>query len=266
METVKLFLEEDINTQLQRILDSPGFRNSPTLSRFLTFVVSETALEKQQQIKEYSIAVNVLNRPTDFKPQDDAVVRIHAGRLRRALSEYYLIQGINDPIIIQIPKGGYIPEFHSGTVTTPEVKLPILTENQIKPVFAIFPFRTMPKSPDMEEFASFLGEQLGAELSRLHVGPVIGYYSKEMTEKINKNVLEGGRASGADYVITGNLQYYDQTIKVMLILLTVTTGEVMTGEIFEMQVASQDFFKIQDEIVGNMIARMRKCYALLLLW
>ena len=261
METVKLFLAEEINTQLQRILNSPGFKNSPTLSRFLTFVVSETALEKQQQIKEYSIAVNVLHRATDFKPQDDAVVRIHAGRLRRALSEYYMIQGINDPIIIQIPKGGYIPEFHVGTTTTPEVRLPILTANQIKPVFAIFPFRTMPKSPDMEEFASLLCEQLGAELSRSHRISVIGYYSKEMTEKIKKNILEGGRASGADYVITGNLQYYDQTIRITAILITVTTGEVITGEIFEKQVAAQDLFKIQDEIVTTMIRGISTCCA-----
>ena len=109
MESVKLFLAEEINDQIKRILNSPGFRNSPTLSRFLSFVVSEAKLGHQQQIKEYSIAVNVLNRPPDFKPQDDAVVRIHAGRLRRALSEYYLIEGIHDPIIIHIPKGGYIP-------------------------------------------------------------------------------------------------------------------------------------------------------------
>ena len=261
METVKLFPAEDINTQLQRILDSPGFRNSPTLSRFLSFIISEAALEKQQQIKEYSIAVNVLNRPPDFKPQDDAVVRIHAGRLRRALTEYYLIQGINDPIIIEIPKGGYIPEFHNGTVTTSEARLPILKENRFKPVFAIFPFRTMPKNPDMEEFASLLGEQLGAELSRSHLISVLGYYSKEMTEKIKKNILEGGRACGADYVITGNLQYYDQTIRVTAILITVTTGEVMTEEIFEKQVASHDLFKIQDEIVNTMIRGISTCCA-----
>jgi TolB-like protein len=263
MESVKLFLAEEINDQIKRILNSPGFRSSPTLSRFLTFVVSESKLGNQQQIKEYSIAVNVLNRPPDFKPQDDAVVRIHAGRLRRALSEYYLIEGINDPIIIQIPKGGYIPRFGDGTAKTTEPGRPMLSVHPARPVFAIFPFRTMPKSPEVEDHASLLAERLGAELSRSHHISVIAYYSKEMMEKIKKNILEAGRASGADYVITGSLQYYDQTIRVTAILITVTNGEVMTGEIFEKQVASEDLFKIQDEIVKIMVGGLRKCYALL---
>jgi hypothetical protein len=41
----------------------------------------------------------------------DAIVRIHAGRLRRALKEYYYDAGKNDPIVIEIPKGSYIPVF-----------------------------------------------------------------------------------------------------------------------------------------------------------
>jgi TolB-like protein len=261
MESVKLFLAEEINDQIKRILNSPGFRNSPALSRFLTFVVSEVKLGHQQQIKEYSIAVNVLNRPPDFKPQDDAVVRIHAGRLRRALSEYYLIEGINDPLIIHIPKGGYIPRFKGGSVKTTEPEMPMLSVHPAKPVFAIFPFRTMPKSPDVEEFASVLCEQLGAELSRSHRISVLGYFSKEMTEKIKKNILEAGRASGADYVVTGSLQYHDQSIRVTTILITVTTGEVMTGEIFEKPVESQDLFKIQDEIVNTMVRGISMCCA-----
>ena len=44
---------------------------------------------RSNTIKEYTIAVNVLNKPVSFKPQHDAIVRIHAGRLRRALNYYY---------------------------------------------------------------------------------------------------------------------------------------------------------------------------------
>jgi TolB-like protein len=138
----------------------------------------------------------------------------------------------------------------------------VLSAQPAKPVVALFPFRTIPKNPDIEEFALLLGEQLSAALSRLHFGTVIGYFPKEMMEKIKKNILEGGRASGADYVITGSLQYYDQTIKVMVILVTVSTGEVMSGEIFERHVESQDLFKIQDEIVHTMIGSISKSYVL----
>ena len=106
MEILNVLATEEINLQLQQILASPAFKNSPTLSKFLSFIISETLLERQQQLKEYNIALNVLNRSPHFNPQDDAIVRIHAGRLRRALNEYYMIHGINDPIIIHVPKGG----------------------------------------------------------------------------------------------------------------------------------------------------------------
>ena len=117
--TTKPFSVEEVNLQAQRILQQVTFRNSPTLSSFLNFIISETVQGRQQQIKEYTIALNVLNRSRDFKPQEDAVVRIHAGRLRRALNDYYITQGINDPIIIQIPKGSYVPEFRAADKSEP---------------------------------------------------------------------------------------------------------------------------------------------------
>jgi adenylate cyclase len=43
------------------------------------------------------------------------VVRIEAGRIRRALEHYYLLAGRNDPIVVEIPKGGYVPNFRIGT-------------------------------------------------------------------------------------------------------------------------------------------------------
>ncbi len=61
-------------------------------------------------IKGYNIAVEVFKRPEGFT-QDDPVVRIEAGRLRRALERYYLVAGQDDPVTIDIPKGGYAPSF-----------------------------------------------------------------------------------------------------------------------------------------------------------
>ena len=55
---------EEINNQLHRILEYPAFRSSWVLTKFLEFIISETIHERDQQIKEYSIAVNVLNRPS----------------------------------------------------------------------------------------------------------------------------------------------------------------------------------------------------------
>ena len=81
--------KEIINHQLQKIISDPIFAVSNILRRFLSFIVEETLAGHSNQLKEYTIGVKVLNKPTDFQPQKDAIVRIHAGRLRRALSHYY---------------------------------------------------------------------------------------------------------------------------------------------------------------------------------
>src|SRR5664279_2287379 len=87
-----------IGEQLTRILSSPGFKGSRVLSGFLEFVIRETLAGREQEIKEYSIGIQVLFKKMDFNPQLDSIVRIHAGRLRRALNDYYHTLGNQDPV------------------------------------------------------------------------------------------------------------------------------------------------------------------------
>src|SRR5918996_6517398 len=96
-------------TQLQRILDSPAFEASERRKRFLRYIVDESLAGRADRLKGYSIALAVFDRDDSFDPQTDPVVRLEARRLRRALEHYYLTAGRDDPIRIQIPKGGYAP-------------------------------------------------------------------------------------------------------------------------------------------------------------
>ncbi|WP_311044393.1 adenylate cyclase [Rhizobium bangladeshense] len=96
--------------QLERVISSPEFPGVGRAAAFLRYVVSETLAGRGNRIKAYSIAIEVFGRDTGFT-QDDPVVRIEAGRLRRSLERYYLVAGQHDPIRIDIPKGGYVPTF-----------------------------------------------------------------------------------------------------------------------------------------------------------
>ena len=62
-------------------------------------------------MKAYTIALEVLGRDDSFDPQIDPVVRMEAGRLRQRLERYYVGAGQDDPVRIEIPKGGYVPTF-----------------------------------------------------------------------------------------------------------------------------------------------------------
>ncbi|MEJ0082744.1 MAG: hypothetical protein WDM78_17730 [Puia sp.] len=80
MDASESFSEDLIYAQLHKIFLCPVFAVSDILRRFLSYIIEETLGGRSNTIKEYTIAVNVLNKPISFKPQQDAIVRIHAGR------------------------------------------------------------------------------------------------------------------------------------------------------------------------------------------
>lgn len=102
---------EDCRAQLHRILSSAEFAATDREHRILHHVVEEALAGRGDRIKAYSIAVEVLGRDASFDPQTDPIVRIEAGHLRRSLERFYLTDGKADPIVITIPKGGYVPVF-----------------------------------------------------------------------------------------------------------------------------------------------------------
>jgi TolB-like protein/tetratricopeptide (TPR) repeat protein len=101
---------DEIREQLERILNSPEFPHTGRGAAFLTYVIDEALAGRSERIKGYSIAVEVFKRSEGFS-QDDPVVRIEAGKMRRILERYYLVAGQSDPVRIDIPKGGYVPAF-----------------------------------------------------------------------------------------------------------------------------------------------------------
>jgi hypothetical protein len=103
---------EEIRAAVEHIVRSQNFRHSPQLVSFLRFVVESTLAGKAPSIKSYSIGIEALGRRDDFDPHVDPIVRVEAGRLRRALSDYFAGEGAGRPIIIEIPLGHYIPFFH----------------------------------------------------------------------------------------------------------------------------------------------------------
>ena len=102
---------DDVRAQLERLLASPDLDVPARLRKFLRYIVEETLAGRADRIKAYSVGTEVFERDANFDAQSDPVVRIEAGRLRRALDHYYLIPGLADPVIIDVPKGGYVPRF-----------------------------------------------------------------------------------------------------------------------------------------------------------
>jgi len=107
---------------IQRICDSDGFRRSKRLCEFLQFI-SEKAIEGDvSEIHERQIAVEVYGRPDgSYDPSLDNTVRVQARSLRQKLAEYFHGPGRDEPLIVEVPKGGYVPVFRlrEGEISAP---------------------------------------------------------------------------------------------------------------------------------------------------
>ncbi len=99
-----------VRDELRRILSSEQFANSVRLQRFLRFVIEAMLKGDADLLKESVIGVQVFGRDTDFDPKADPIVRVTARRLRQKLEEFYSGPPSGNGILIQIPRGGYVPE------------------------------------------------------------------------------------------------------------------------------------------------------------
>jgi hypothetical protein len=102
---------QDIEEQLHHILSSKVFAAAQRSQNFLRYVVERSLKDENPPLKEFAIATDVFGRGNDYDPAIDAAVRVEAGRLRGRLREYYDVEGKDDPVWVDIPKGGYSPAF-----------------------------------------------------------------------------------------------------------------------------------------------------------
>jgi hypothetical protein len=114
---------EEKLAQLERVVGSQAFHESESLRSFLTFIVNKLVAGEEDQIKEYTIAIDVFGRGAQFNPRIDSVVRVQAGRLRYKLQEYYTTEGKTDKVLIELPKGHYKPVFSYIEPTNGGVKV-----------------------------------------------------------------------------------------------------------------------------------------------
>src|SRR5262249_44709365 len=82
----------------------------------LRFIVEQHLEGRDGEIKESVLALEVFGRGPNHDPKQDSIVRTEAARLRARLGEYYLGEGKNDALVIELPKGGYSPVFRQTAV------------------------------------------------------------------------------------------------------------------------------------------------------
>jgi adenylate cyclase len=256
-----------IRTQLERILQNSDFRASDKQRKFLSFVVEETLAGRASQLKGYTIAVVVYERSEAFDPQVDPIVRVEAGRLRRNLGHYYLTAGKNDPVRIKIPKGGYVPTFHTNQIPPSGAKTHISGREDraltTGPSVAVMPLINLTGDRDQDYFVDGLTEELTSELARYQDFQVIASQSTMRFKDHKVDPKEAGGDLGARFLITGSVRRDLKTVKVAIRLLDASSTEQIWGESYKRDLTAADLIAIQEEIAGSVIGAIADQYGLI---
>lgn len=259
----KNFSAQQINDELQNVISSPVFANSSVLTNFLEFIVAETLAGREKAIKEYTIGTVVLGKKSDFNPQIDAIVRIHAGRLRRALNEYYNSEGRNNELRITVPKGAYIAVIESNIKKTKNHDDASQPLPSTRPVLAAMPFRNISQDSTYDFFCSGLGEFLSTELARFQELSVISYYSCIQFVNHAHGLDKVHELLGANYILTGSILVQNNDVRVTTQLVLADTREQLWANTFTRKTNDGDWFKTQDEIVNQIVAVLGGYYGVI---
>jgi len=93
--------------QVERILQSDELRGCEGLRRLLRFLATKSLGPGGEDLKEYIVAIDGLGKSSSYDPRRNSAARIQVARLRQKLTDYYLREGVDDPVIIGIPKGRF---------------------------------------------------------------------------------------------------------------------------------------------------------------
>ena len=189
-----------VQQALERILASSTFQQVDRLKRFIAFIVSEALAGRGDQLKEYVIGVQVFGKEVAFDPRTDPIVRVQARRLRTRLARYYREEGQHAEVVIDLPKGGYVPVFkraERAPLPRRSIGGTLVTQNTV----AVLPFADHSPGAELDYFSRGLREEVIHNLAKFETLRVLAVETLESS-------------GGAAVVITGSLRQSGNTVRV----------------------------------------------------
>lgn len=262
------FDEEALIRQVEKICDSPEFRTRQVLCRFLSYIISEKLAGRENDIKAFSIGVDVFNRDEDFDPGQDTLVRINAGRLRRMLDLYYSNTGKNDPLRIVIPKGGYVPKLISRSDPGEEINNLSASGQErrmnLEPFIAVLSFKDLSGDPKNAYFTRGFSYELLVELSKFEDLQVYNYLTltdhPEAGSELHKSLVK----KGIRFTVGGAVHGDKDKINVLVYLYDLHEEKQIWSERYSKKVRAQSFIEIQESVAQEISAKLGSEYGILL--
>jgi TolB-like protein/tetratricopeptide (TPR) repeat protein len=271
---------EAVRQQLQAILGSRPFVTATRARRFLTYIVEQTLAGETDGIKELVLGTEVFDRPADFDPKVDTIVRVEAGKLRKRLEEYYADEGAATPLRIEVPKGGYVPQFVvAAQPSAPEASAPAAAPRRrfaagvlalllisgcawgvwrfrapaapVSPSIAVLPFLNLSADPANEYFTDGLAEELTDALCNAGGLRVASRTSAFFFKGKQADAREIGAKLHVAFVVEGSVRKQGDQLKVTAQLIRTDDGYHAWSGSFERKLS--DVFAVQQELAGSLV-------------
>jgi serine/threonine-protein kinase len=181
-------------------------------------------------------------------------VRVQAGRLRLKLNEYYLTEGREDPVLIELPTGSYVPRFRlrdpseAGSQPRPSAESKGAT-------LAVLKFEDHSAEHDQEYFCSGITEELINALTKVDSLRVVAW-------KSDLRPAGGSEGSGrlsqnwaADALLEGSVRKAGDRLRITAQLIRFSDGCYLWSETYDRML--HDIFAIQEEISQAIVGTLR---------
>ena len=214
---------------MERVLSSRCFARSEGLSRLLRFLVERQLDGRASEIKESLIGVDVYGRSPDYDPKLDSTVRSEMAGLRARLSKYYSTEARQDLLMIELPKGGYVPSFRqraghkrlglaacvAGLVVAATALGAWWFVHKGTPIpIAVLPLVNVSQDPANEYLADGLTGEIISELSLIEGLAVRSQTSSFALKGKPRNVHDAGSQLQADYILEGSVRRDGQHLRI----------------------------------------------------
>ncbi|HLK64005.1 MAG TPA: tetratricopeptide repeat protein [Bryobacteraceae bacterium] len=267
-----------VREALERVLSSFCFARCERVSKLLRFLVERRLDGRESELKESIIGVDVFGRKPDYDPKVDSTVRTEAVRLRARLSRYYATEGSRDPLVIELPKGGYVPSFRP-LETIPAApqsarRMPWLAVglavfavtaavaggwwilNRNAPIrIGVLPLVDTSQDAANDYLADGLTSEIINDLSIIQGLAVRSQTSSFSLKGKRPSAREAGSHLNADYILEGSILRSGQRLRINTELVRARDDVPIWSGRFELELT--DMVSVQDEISRGIVNSLR---------
>ena len=224
------------------------------MCRFLRFAVDRELAGRGRELKEYTLGIEVFDRDPAYDPRIDPIVRVEARRLRSKLREYYSGPGARDGIIIELPKGSYVPHFREAVNTAPAaVAAPEQQTPQARSV-VVLPFANPASDPEVDYLSDGLSQQVIHRLTRIRGVRVLGWHSAARMRD-REDVFEAARELNACFALVGTIRRGADRLRVSAQFIDVQSRAFVWSEFYDRP--ASDLFAIEEDIADAIVGSLR---------